>query len=196
MRLHSSKPVKPKLQKSKDDVDASMNNNAPVQAWIRVAVFNKPSPAQTLRGMLNKAGFTARLRDERKLQRYWFLTAPHASIYVEVPEESITAVKDHLSSHEETVLLLREAIRCPSCRSLRVEYPQMTRKNILPTLVAHALVMTHLMEPEYYCEECHYTWSVRRQRPRASRRRSQKKSPTLNASGTIVQKLSHAVPRE
>jgi len=34
----------------------------------------------------------------------------------------------------------------------------MTRKFILPTLIAHLLVLLRFMRRECYCEDCHYTW--------------------------------------
>jgi transposase-like protein len=166
-----------------------MSTNTLFQSWIRLAVFNRPSSAKALQAFLEEESFVARVRDERKLQRYWFLTKPRGGIYVEIPEDSLMAVKNCLVQKEEGDALLRDAIRCPSCQSLRVEYPQMTRKNILPTLVAHSLVLLHLMEPEFYCEDCHYTWSTRNRRTRI---KSEKTHRSLESAGTIARGLSHA----
>jgi len=53
--------------------------------------------------------------------------------------------------------LLRDAIHCPECGSSRVEYPQFTRKFILPNFGA-LLCAIGLMEWKFYCQECQFTW--------------------------------------
>ncbi|MEY2409904.1 MAG: hypothetical protein QOF48_2574 [Verrucomicrobiota bacterium] len=126
--------------------------------WGRLAAFDSLKPGQTLVHFLEQHSFEVRLYDERKLQRFWFLARPVAGICVQVPEENIPAVRDFLAAQPESQELLRSAIRCPSCKSTRVHYPQMTRKNVLPTLVAHALVTLGLLRHECYCEDCQFTW--------------------------------------
>jgi hypothetical protein len=138
--------------------------------WSRLAAFNNLKPAQALVGFLDQHWFVARLYDERKLQRFWFLARPIAGLCVQVPEESIPAVREFLSAQPEAEELLRPAIRCPSCKSTRVHYPQMTRKNVLPTLVAHGLVSLGFLRHECYCEDCHFTWARERHRKLESKR--------------------------
>jgi len=126
--------------------------------WSRLAAFNRTRPAQARADFLLQHWFVVRLYDERKLQRFWFLARPIAGICVQVPEESIPAVREFVSTQPEAEELLRFAIHCPSCKSTRVHYPQMTRKNVLPTLVAHGLVSLGFLRHECYCEDCHFTW--------------------------------------
>lgn len=128
------------------------------QVWSRLAAFDTLKPALALVDFLEKHWFVVRLYDERKLQRFWFLARPVAGICVQVPEENVPTVRDFLAAQPESEDLLRAAIHCPSCRSTRVHYPQMTRKNVLPTIVAHGLVSLGLLRHEYYCEDCHFTW--------------------------------------
>jgi hypothetical protein len=168
-----------------------MNTHPVTQTWIRIAAFDKPSSAKALYNFLVRHCYTARVQDERNLQRYWFLTKPRAGMYVEVPEESLIAVKNLLQSHPEEDSLLTDAFRCPSCQSLRVQFPQMTRRNIMPALLAHLFVALHFMEPEYYCQDCQYTWDARpRHRIRRSRS-SQKVLPTSAVTRSVPRKLSH-----
>lgn len=127
--------------------------------WARLAAFDHPAPATALVAFLEKHGFTVRLYDERKLQRYWFLARQLAGMCVQVPEETLPAVRDFLAAQPEAESLLRTAIRCPSCHSTRVHYPQMTRKNVMPTVVAHFLVAVRLMRHQCYCEDCHFAWA-------------------------------------
>lgn len=49
------------------------------------------------------------------------------------------------------------AVRCPECGSLRVEYPQFSRKTLMGALPS-ALATAGLIERDFYCEVCHFTW--------------------------------------
>src|ERR1700682_1534786 len=49
------------------------------------------------------------------------------------------------------------AIRCPQCKSPRVEYPQLTRKFLTPWL-ASILFALKIFPKEFYCQDCHFTW--------------------------------------
>jgi len=127
--------------------------------WVTLATFDRPEEAQGLGQFLREEGITAQVHDERRLQKSWFLSRPIAGVHVRVPESSFEYAQNYLEINPAATRFLRRAIHCPSCNSVRVHYPQMTRKNILPTLVAHFLVLLGVMKREYYCESCHYTWS-------------------------------------
>jgi hypothetical protein len=127
--------------------------------WVKMGVFNGRRPAQALQDHLKKEGFDSRLHDERALQRFWFLARQKAGVSVEVREEDWPDARKSLDRTEEGRRLLDLALRCPACLSLRVEYPQMTRKNMLPTLVGHVLVALRIMDHECYCEDCHNSWA-------------------------------------
>ena len=49
-------------------------------------------------------------------------------------------------------------IRCPQCGSSQIEYPQLTRKAITPAM-ASVLFALKMFPKEFYCEDCHYTWT-------------------------------------
>ncbi len=63
-----------------------------------------------------------------------------------------------LKQREPAILL--KAIRCPDCGSLRVNYPQMTRKFLLPTLFLHLGIIFRVITHQAYCESCHCLWSL------------------------------------
>lgn len=123
-----------------------------------MATFDRPEEAQEFGQFLREEGITAQVQDERVLQRSWFLSRPVAGIHVRVPESSFEYAQNYLETNPVAAGFLGRAIHCPSCNSVRVHYPQMTRKNILPTLVAQFLVLLGVIRREYYCEACHYTW--------------------------------------
>jgi len=134
-------------------------------AWITVASFNEPAPADGLTQLLRRDGVDARVQDERKLQKNWFLVErTRAGVHVLVPELAYDRALHLLETNTAAETCLRQAVHCPSCGSARVQFPQMTRKNLLPTLVAQALVLTGIMKQEYFCETCHYTWRPGKER--------------------------------
>ena len=135
--------------------------------WATLAAFDDEAGAEPLHQLLRGEGFESRIADERKLQRLWFLAQPQAGVHVQVAEDRFPAAKDTLVNSPRGEAVLRDAIRCPSCNSSRVQYPQMTRKFILPTLVAQLLVLFGLIRRECYCEDCQYTW-VRERKPEAA----------------------------
>ena len=125
---------------------------------VTVATFHERPTAEVFRDYLERKGMEANVQDERKLQRFWFLARPAAGVHVRVPREELGLGQELLGEWEATVPKAYRSIHCPSCGSSRVQYPQMTRKFILPTLIAHLLVLLRIMERECYCEDCHYTW--------------------------------------
>src|SRR5689334_4370145 len=117
-------------------------------AWINLATFDRTPAAERLREWLSHEGIEARIQDERGLQRRWFLARPLAGVHVRVPETAFAQAQQLVETDPAAARLMEGAIRCPSCHSVRVQFPQMTRRNILPTLVAQVLVLTHVMHQE------------------------------------------------
>lgn len=124
---------------------------------IPLATFQELGPAEELQQRLQKAGLPATINDESKLQRFWFMSSPDAAIHVEVPYARFAEAALVLAQLDRTEDALHAAIRCPECHSSRVEYPQLTRNFVTPTL-ARAFMALHVISPEYYCKECQYTW--------------------------------------
>jgi hypothetical protein len=124
---------------------------------VTLASFNKLDQAEAVRDRLAQEDIHAHVYDESKVQRFWFMSEPLAAIKLEVPEQEFDiarTVMDRLNASED---LLHNAVRCPQCNSSRVEYPQFTRKFLTPTLVELACTLK-VVEKEFYCEDCHYTW--------------------------------------
>ena len=66
--------------------------------------------------------------------------------------------------------MLRDAFRCPECRSLRVDFPQFTEKSIFTNIAFGLMAELGLIEREYYCHDCHCMWA--RPAAKAGRARS------------------------
>ncbi|MDB6112453.1 MAG: hypothetical protein JWR69_4203 [Pedosphaera sp.] len=125
--------------------------------FVNIATFNHKPEAEALKSMLLSKGVTAEVQDETNLQKYWFWATTKAGIHVQVTKEYLANTQELLSQPEATHLL-QKAIRCPSCNSLQVQYPDLTRKNILPTLLAQLFVLLRFTQHKYYCESCHFSW--------------------------------------
>ncbi len=138
------------------EIENTMNaHHPPVHLTVCLATFDRLLDAQALHSFLESEGVAAEIHDEQKLQRRWFLVLPKAGVHVRVPLESLARARELLNSRADVCL---RAIRCPSCGSSRVQYPAMTRRNILPVLIAQLLVLLRIAEREHYCEDCHYAW--------------------------------------
>ena len=124
---------------------------------MTLATFNYLDQAQVLKERLEKAGVHAVIHDESKLQRFGFMTDPMAAKKVAVEPKDFEPAKRLLNDWDKADGLLRDAVRCPQCKSSRIEYPQFTRKFITP-MVVELFVIIGLFPKEFYCEDCHYTW--------------------------------------
>jgi len=136
---------------------------------IPVALFSSRSKAEPIRQRLLQAGIQAEIHDELRLERLWFISKGSAGARLEVPADHFEEGSNLLFEWDKAEAALRDAIRCAECKSLRVDYPQFTRKFFLPNLMMGLMAECGLIEREYYCEDCHYTWPREGSRPRRNR---------------------------
>ena len=141
-----------------------MISSRKTQPWVNVAIFTDANDSQMLEMDLKDKGFETRTYNDKLLQRSLFLCPPHATIRVQVRGNDFKNVTYVLDNEPTTSVLLQRAIRCPSCGSLRVQYPQMTRKFLLPTLLLHLGIIFRVIVHEAYCENCHWLWSLSKKR--------------------------------
>ena len=132
------------------------------QTWVTLAIFENASDGQTLEAVLKGKGFEARTFNDKLLQLFLFLCPPHATFRVQVRDNDFNNATDFLDRESVTSAFLQKAIRCPSCGSLRVQYPQMTRKFFLPTVLLHLGIIFRVIEHEAYCESCHFLWNLQK----------------------------------
>jgi hypothetical protein len=130
------------------------------QSWVNVGLFENLSAGKKLETILKDKGFAARTRDDKWMQLFLFLCRPRATFRVQVRQNDFKGALEFLETQPEVVTVVRQAIHCPSCGSLRVNYPQMTRKFFLPTLLLHLGIIFRVIEHEAYCDHCHHTWNL------------------------------------
>ena len=125
---------------------------------ICVATFPNRIQAQPLEKRLTQQGIHAEIHDELRLEKLWFVSKPAAPARLEVPADQFEKTQQMLLDWDQAEDAAREAIHCPECGSLRVQYPQFTRKSMLTNVFLGLAAKFHLIDKEHYCEDCHFTW--------------------------------------
>jgi hypothetical protein len=125
---------------------------------VTIATFNEPAKAKHLKRRFQEAGIKADIHNEKYLQSVAFMSKPQANVKVHVEEEDFSRAQTLMVEWEATDPEVGSAIRCPQCGSPRIEYPQMTRK-FLTTGLASILLTLKIFPKEFYCQDCHFTWT-------------------------------------
>src|SRR5438105_15697462 len=102
---------------------------------VPLALFANRANAEPLQQRLRAAGIGAEIHDELRLEKLWFVSKPATGARLEVPATQFERAEQLLLDWDAAEGALREAIRCPECKSLRVDYPQFTRKSMLTNVV-------------------------------------------------------------
>jgi len=124
---------------------------------VTVATFNEPSKAEPLKQQLENEGIYAEIHDESKYEWFWFVSKPVAGIRLKVHKKNFERARQRVRELDTSTGLLRDAVKCPQCGSSRIEYPQFTRKFIMPNLVGLASLLG-IIDKQFYCQECEHTW--------------------------------------
>ena len=136
---------------------------------FRLALFPDRAAAAPIRDRLIKAGISAEIHDQLQLERLWFVSKSAAGVRLEVPHNDWTRSAKLLLEWDRATGALHQAIHCPECNSLRVQYPQITQKSLLTNLAIGLMAELRLVERQYYCEDCHCMWPRQRAKPRRLR---------------------------
>ncbi|HLH57285.1 MAG TPA: hypothetical protein VKY92_27145 [Verrucomicrobiae bacterium] len=136
---------------------------------MSVALFSDRAKAEPLKQRLTQAGFNAQINEHPGLTTLWFVARPAARVRIEVPGDQFERAEQTLLDWDAAEGALSQAIRCPECNSFRIEYPQYARNSLLTNLGMGIAAMFGLVERDYYCEDCHFTWPREGTRPRRNR---------------------------
>lgn len=128
--------------------------------WVNLAVFESQSDAQKLEQFLQARRFEARTYNDRWLQLFLFLCPPQATYRTQVRLDDLHPAQDLLDTDPAAAPLTQRAFHCPSCESLRVQYPQMTRRFLTPTILLNLGIIFRIIEHEAYCEHCQQIWHL------------------------------------
>jgi hypothetical protein len=140
-----------------------------------VAMFENAEDGRALEAFLLDKKFEARTYEDKLLRYFLFLRPPRVTYRVQAREYQLKIIFELLKTHPPEAL--DKALHCPSCQSLRVNYPQMTRKFILPTVMLHLGIIFRFIGHECYCEHCHFIWHLPQDEATAHPRREIKPFP-------------------
>jgi len=132
-------------------------------------MFGVRAKAESIRRRLEQVGIPAEIHVELGLEKLWYISKAGAGPRIEVPMEDFERANRLLLDWDAAEGVLRDAIRCPECKSLRVLYPQFAIHSLLTNLALGLTAKLGLFEKHYYCEACHYTWPKQGARPRRDR---------------------------
>lgn len=134
-----------------------------------VALFGNRRTAEPVQKRLEQAGLRTQITQRPALTRLWFIPKRDTEVRVEVEADQFERAEQFLLDWDAAEGALAQAIRCPECGSLRVDYPQYARHSLLTNLAMGLGSELHLVERDYYCEDCHFTWPKDGTRARRSR---------------------------
>ena len=130
---------------------------------MTIATFNEPAKAKHLKDRLTDAGVKADVHNEGHEQAARLVGKPQANMKVLVEEEDFTNAQKLMTEWAPNDPDLAFAIVCPECQSPRIQYPQLPRKFPFIPGLASILLATKLFQKEFYCEDCHLTWTKEQQ---------------------------------
>jgi len=126
---------------------------------VTIATFNEPAKAKRLKQRFQEAGVKADIHNEGHLQAVAFMSKPQANVKVQVEDEEFERAQQLMTEWETSDPDIAAAmVRCPQCGSSSIQYPQLTRKAITPAM-ASILFALRIFPKEFYCEDCHFTWT-------------------------------------
>lgn len=133
---------------------------------VTIATFDQPAKARHLKERFQKSGVHADVVTEGQLQQMTSGARPQANAKVMVEEKDFEKAQGLLVEWEASDPEIGSAIRCPQCKSPRIDYPQLARKfPFVPGLAAILLVLK-IIPKEFYCQDCHYSWTNEIDNPR------------------------------
>jgi hypothetical protein len=135
-----------------------MNRSTRHKSWADVAVFEDVNAGKTVETFLEGKKIQARTYDDKLFRALLFLRPPRATFRVQVRQDNLKTADYLLTTGAPDAL--QQAIHCPSCGSLHVSYPQMTRKFVVPTILLHLGIIFRVLAHHCYCDTCHFIWNL------------------------------------
>jgi mono/diheme cytochrome c family protein len=126
---------------------------------LRLALFEDRTQAECARRCLKNAGIRAEVHAESCFAQLWFVSRRRAGVVLQAPMDQAKQAAELLFDCEGTEPWLKHAIRCPECKSFRVDFPQFTEKSIFTNLTMGLIAELGFIERQYYCQECHFMWT-------------------------------------
>lgn len=134
-----------------------------------IAIFNDRALAEPIRARLAQAGIAAEVHDDLGHRTLWATPKPARPVRIEVPASEFERGEQLLVDWDAQDGSLQHAIHCPECKSLLVQYPQATDKSVLTNVAMGVASQLGIIDRQYYCQDCHFTWPREGTAPRPGR---------------------------
>ena len=115
---------------------------------ITVATFSDRTRAEPVQHRLTDHGIKAEIHDELRLEKLWFVSKPTTGVRLEVACDDFAKCEQLLAEWDAKEDALHDAIRCPECKSFRVQYPQFAHKSVIPNVIMGLLVSVGRVEKQ------------------------------------------------
>ena len=114
------------------------------RARVPLVTLNDCAKAAPIQRRLANAGIAAEIDDEL-LEKLWFVSKEESDARIDVPMDQLERAQKLLFEWDASEGILREAIRCPECRSLQVHSsPQFAHSSLIPNLMMGFLCQDRL----------------------------------------------------
>src|SRR2546430_17425108 len=111
---------------------------------VTIATFNEPAKARQLKRRFQDVGLQADAHNEAPLQQVGFMSRPQANAKVMVEDTDFERAQNLMVEWEATDPDISAAlVRCQQCSSSNIEYQQMTRKLMSPSLLSVICELKH-----------------------------------------------------
>lgn len=126
---------------------------------VTIATFDEPTKAKHLKDRFGESGVSADVQTDGQMQQVASGSNARGNVKVLIHEKDFDKAHNLLVEWEASDPAVGSAIRCPQCKSPRIDYPQLARKfPFVPGLVGILLALK-IIPKEFYCQDCHFTWS-------------------------------------
>jgi predicted Zn-ribbon and HTH transcriptional regulator len=125
---------------------------------VTIATFDEATKGRHLKDRFQQSGVRADVLTEGQMQAVASRSKRQANVKVLVDESDFEKAQNLLLEWEASDPEIGSAIRCPQCRSPRIDYPQLARKFPFVPGMAAILLALKIVPKEFYCQDCQFTW--------------------------------------
>lgn len=130
-----------------------------------IALFKNHTQAEPIRARLMQAGIPAEINDEPVLAKLWYVSKEEAGMCLVVSEYDRERSEQLLREWDAADGAMRNAIRCPECKSFHVLYPQFARNSMMTNVIMGVGAAVGFIEKDYFCHDCQFSWPKERAVP-------------------------------
>jgi len=128
--------------------------------------FDDHEQAKEAAAILVNNGFAAQAHDESSVQKYFLMSEPVGAAKVDVESAQLKDAREFVAKRAAAGdQILSHAWRCPDCGGFEVQYPQFSRKSVIPAISMDLLAAGKVVEKKCYCQECKATWAPGESKP-------------------------------